>query len=120
MVDSYKDRAFKFKYLLEHWPEPGEIIECLDNVPAVVGVQGDPGRRILFTAAIIDDKCTGWFLRAEPRGVKVMIDMKDHEELIRRHDGRENCLTVNRIRVLRKNARETALIGELVRNDYDR
>jgi hypothetical protein len=67
----------------------------------------------MFTSAVIDDECTGWYLSLEPRGVKVMIDLASHDELLQRLADWGPEVTVKRLRVIRRNVRNTALICEL-------
>jgi hypothetical protein len=112
---SYRDREEKFQHWLNRWPEPGEVLVCLDGVPAEVTVMTYPGSgQSLNTAAVIDNACTGWYLSLQPRGVMVMIDLDSHQQVLERAAELGPKVTVERLRVLRRNRRGTALICEYV------
>lgn len=114
MPSDYQDREQRFQRLLANWPKPGDILESLNGEPAEVIVQGLDDKRFMLTTAIIDKECTGWYLCYDSRGVVVMIDMRDHRRLLQRAADMGPEVTVDRLRVLRKNVRGTALICELM------
>ncbi len=119
MLDKYEQRARNFRELLANWPKPGKVLEGLQGEPAEITIQGPQGRRMIFTTAVIDDDCTGWYLSLQPRGVMIMIDMKNHEELLQKADLTEKPLRIDRVRVIRASQNGKALICELVEESED-
>lgn len=114
MPSDYQDREQRFQRLLANWPKSGDILESLNGEPAEVIVDERGNSLLMYTMAIIDDACTGWYLSYDQRGVMAMIDMRDHEELLQRAAEVGPKVTVGRLRVLRKSARNTCVICELM------
>ena len=108
-------REDRFRELQQCLPEPGDVIECLDGIPASVRMEGDDEQQQLFTYAVIDREMSGWFLQLAAYGVIVFIDRKDHEKVIKDSTpDSEGRPTIEKVRILRKSWRGTSLIGELV------
>ena len=119
MVDSYESRAVKFDRLRNQKPQPGEVLRSKDGEPVPVYVETKPDfgqgeTRVVFTNALIDRECTGWYLTKETNGLKVLVLPHSQERLIELNGGSVENLQVVALRVVRHNEKGTALICELV------
>jgi len=112
--EEYEKRSRRFREMLKNKPTPGTILEGYEGKSARVTVQRRNGSSVAFTSAIVDPEGTGWYLADSGNGLRVMIDPKDHEKLLKKRKPR-----VKRLRVLRESIRARALIAELVdESDY--
>lgn len=116
---NYAKRAEKFDVLVKKKPEPGQILMAKDRsfVPVYVEIDPISKNRVVYTNALIDDDCTGWYLTKEIRGLKVLILPNSQEHLIKENNGSCENLSVAVLRIVRHNKKGTALIAEIVERD---
>lgn len=120
----YEFRADRFEELRAAKPDAGDILTTKDGEPVPVFVENKPDRgkgamRVVYTNALIDHDCTGWYLSPEKNGLKVLILPRSQDRLIERNGGSIEGLSVSELRVIRQNEKGTALICELVDIDMD-
>lgn len=118
---TYVAREKRFRELLKRKPGPGEELHTKDGNPVPVYVEydalngkSDSRKRMMFTNAIIDRECTGWYLSSDLTGLKVLIMPRSQEVLIEGNDGNLENLTVSVLRVVRHSTKGTALIAETI------
>jgi len=116
MPITYAEREIAFQKLLGEKPPPGTILTSEDGEPVPVYVEAHPdtGGRVVYTNALIDYDCTGWYLSRQTTGLKVLVLPRSQKTLIDRNGGSTERLTVLRLRVVRHNQKGTALIAEVV------
>lgn len=116
-----KSRAIKFQELLQKKPSMGEILMSKDKREVPVYVERrDNGNLMVFTNALIDYDCTGWYLTDEDttKALKILILPESQNKLIALNDGRLDDLFVAALRVVKPNGKGTALICELVDEEH--
>ena len=118
MKNEYQLRAEKFETLRRNKPAPGDILQAKDGKSVIVYVEqkiehGKLFNRVFYVNCLIDDACSGWYLTSKPCGLKVLILPRAQEKLIGKYGGTDNLL-VKKLRVIRHNLANTALIAELV------
>jgi len=118
------ERQREFRRVLNQKPTAGMVLRSRDGSPVPVVVQHKPSRgcradtRVFVCGAIVDGELLTWVLTptmrgGEPIGLKCLILPRSQEELIRRHRGQTDNITVDALVVVRHNDRGTALICEL-------
>ena len=116
---NYAERAERFDVLVKKKPEPGQILMAKDRsfVPVYVEIDPITKNRVVYTNALIDDDCIGWFLTKEIRGLKVLILPNSQDYLIKENNGSYENLKIDALRIVRHNKKGTALIAEVVERD---
>jgi hypothetical protein len=114
--DDHFVRSQKFRLLRENKPGPGVILESMDGseVPVYVEHKCDDNSRVMYTNALIDDACTGWYLTSDICGLKVLILPRSQARLIETNGHSEDKLSVAALRVVRHTDKGTALIAEVL------
>jgi hypothetical protein len=108
----------RFTQLMQNKPDTGVYLQSLTGDPVRLRVEDKPDRgsgptRVIFTYAVIDDRCQGWFLADDTRGVVCQLTSSAQEEMMRRSGGDPEKMTVSELYVVRRNIRGTSLICDL-------
>ncbi len=118
MTENYniqEAREARFRELYRNLPNGGDVLQCLNGIPASVHVENLDGDVQLFTYAVIDDDRRGWFLELSAFGVVVFIANYHHDTIMKNSTpDSEGRPTVEKLRIVRRSLRGTSLIGELV------
>lgn len=114
----YRQRLGRFEKLRESKPLPGEILRTKDGKKISVFVDqcvmfgSEPEVKLMYCNAAIDRDASGWYLTQELTGLRCLILQRSQEFLVRQFGGYDG-IQISELRVVRHNARSTALICEI-------
>lgn len=108
-----KAREARFQRLMAAWPDTGDILKGIKLEPAELVIQREYEHINIYTMAIIDPEASGWYLKYSSHGLKCMIDMRNHEEVLELARDWPKVF-VGSMRVLRASPRGSCLVCELL------